>query len=102
MQSGIFNSFPYQYITGIMESNQEWTTGTIQFSLYGEPVEMGLTVPSKPVTLRRMLPIFQQMTESFLEVGVNKIKSEGKEISCTKGCGACCRQLVPVSEAETL
>lgn len=26
----------------------------------------------------------------------------GKEISCRKGCGACCRQLVPISPAEAL
>ena len=62
---------------------------------------MQMTVPAKPVKLTRMLPIFQQMTHSFLEIGVNKVKSEGKEVSCTKGCGACCRQLVPISEAET-
>lgn len=85
-----------------MEANQEWTTGTLEFSLYGDPVEVELTVPSNPVTLRRMLPIFQQMTESFLEIGVNKVESEGKQVSCAKGCGACCRQLVPVSEAETV
>ena len=85
-----------------METNQEWTTGTIEFSLAGEPVEMQMTVPANPVTLSRMLPIFQQMTDSFLEVGLNKARSEGKAVSCTKGCGACCRQLVPVSEAETI
>ena len=84
------------------ESNQEWTTGTVQFSIGGEPIEMQLTVPTKPVKLARMLPIFRQMTDSFLQIGIGKIESEGKTISCKAGCGACCRQLVPVSEAETL
>ena len=85
-----------------MESNQEWTTGRVQFSIGGEPIEMQLSVPTKPVKLARMLPIFQQMTDSFLEIGVGKAENEGKTISCRAGCGACCRQLVPVSEAETL
>jgi Fe-S-cluster containining protein len=61
---------------------------------------MKMTVPAKPVTARRMLPVFQQMSNSFVQIGVDAVAGNGEEISCKKGCGACCRQPVPVSEIE--
>lgn len=83
-----------------MESIQEWTTGKVTLSLFGEPIEMEMTVPAQPVKPARMLPIFQAITSSFIELGANSIKEEGKEISCKAGCGACCRQPVPLAEIE--
>jgi len=47
-----------------------------------------------------MLPVFRQMTNSFVGIGVGAAEADGKSISCKAGCGACCRQPVPVSEAE--
>ncbi len=66
----------------------------------GVPAQLSFTVPAKPVRLRRMLPVFQRMSDTFNEIGVENLKTQGKEISCKAGCGACCRQLVPISEAE--
>lgn len=83
-----------------MEAASEWVTGKIQISLYGDPVEMELTVPAKPVKPRRMLPIFQAVTSSFIELGVKELESTGEKISCQAGCGACCRQAVPIAEIE--
>lgn len=78
----------------------EWVTGNIKFTMMGEPVEMQMTVPAKPVKLRQMLPIFYAMSNQFVEVGETAVKAENKEISCQKGCGACCRQPVPIAESE--
>ncbi len=78
----------------------EWTTGTVKLSLFGEPVEMEMTVPAKPVKPSRMLPIFQALTSSFVELGVSEAENEGNKISCKAGCGACCRQAVPLAEME--
>lgn len=80
--------------------NDDWVSGSIRLSVSGRPLDLSFTVPAKPVKLRRMLPIFQQMSNTFNEIGVENLKSQGKEVSCRAGCGACCRQLVPVSEAE--
>lgn len=62
------------------------------------PLEMD--VPARPVKLRRMLPVIRQMSNSFISSGVEQLTAAGSEISCRAGCGACCRQIVPVSEAE--
>lgn len=42
--------------------------------------------------------------QSFADAVVDSVRKEvearGERISCRKGCGACCRQLVPIAEAE--
>ena len=59
-----------------------------------------MTVPNKKVTARKMLPIFRQMANSFVQIGIDAVEANGEEISCRAGCGACCRQPVPISESE--
>lgn len=61
---------------------------------------MQMTVPAKPVKLSRMLPILHKLTNSFVDLGVQAVESQGEKISCKKGCGACCRQPVPIAEVE--
>jgi len=80
--------------------NNEWVTGSVTLKLNGEPVEMQMTVPAKPIKPHRMLPIFQKMTSAFVEASIQAAEAAGGSISCKAGCGACCRQPVPMSEAE--
>ena len=62
---------------------------------------MELTVPAKPVKPRRMLPVLQGISDLFAGVGEKEVAAAGEEISCKKGCAACCRQLIPLAEIET-
>lgn len=80
--------------------NEDWVTGNIGLNIGGKPLNMQVTVPGKPVKPHRMLPIFHQMTNAFVDVSVQAVESKGKKISCKAGCGACCRQPVPISEIE--
>lgn len=83
-----------------MESEQDWVEGNIELKIGELPLKLRMTVPAKPTTVRTMLPVFQQMSNSFVELSADAAESEGKEISCKAGCGACCRQPVPLAEAE--
>lgn len=78
----------------------EWVTGSITLTLGGQPVEMKMTLPSTPVHPGALLPVFQEMTMSFVGMGVSAAEAEGRSVSCKAGCGACCRQPVPISELE--
>lgn len=78
----------------------EWKTGTVKLSVSGIPMEFEMTVPAAPVKPNRMLPIFHQMANAFVDVGVQAVESTGDKISCKAGCGACCRQPVPIAEIE--
>ena len=83
----------------MMEKN-DWVTGQITLSVNGAPLEMQMTVPANPVKPHRMLPVFQQMANSFTDLAVKAVKISGKTVSCKAGCGACCRQTVPLAEIE--
>ncbi len=82
-----------------METN-EWVTGNIEMMLDGRPVRMQLTVPANPVKVRRMLPVFQKMTNAFVDISVRAVEEKGEKVSCKASCGACCRQPVPLAPME--
>lgn len=80
-----------------MKNENEWVTGNVTLSIDGRPLEMQMTVPAAAVKPQRMLPIFQKMTDAFVGMG---IEESGEPVSCRAGCGACCRQAVPIAEIE--
>lgn len=67
-------------------------------------LEASLPVPSGHITLVQLLPALQTLTSSIVEAAVQIVNAEGYQVSCRAGCGACCRQLVPLGifEAESL
>src|SRR3954470_12221103 len=73
---------------------------TVRLSLNGRPVDIKMSVPTGPTTAARMLPIFRSVAETIIDATVKHVNEQGFEVSCKKGCGACCRQLVPISETE--
>lgn len=83
-----------------MQNEEEWVTGNVRISVAGHPLDISMTVPARPVKPHRMLPVIHQMTNSFVGIGVEAAESEGRQISCKAGCGACCRQPVPIGEIE--
>ena len=80
--------------------SEDWITGRAKLRIGAQPVDLEMTVPARPVTLHRMLPVFQQLTDLFVDASVALAATDGRSVSCKAGCGACCRQAVPISEAE--
>ncbi len=83
------------------EEITKWVTGKGKFVISSSEIEMEVTVPAEPVRPRRMLPILQQLTNTIVSAAVSEVEAKGRTISCRAGCGACCRQLVPIAEMET-
>jgi Fe-S-cluster containining protein len=75
-------------------------TGTAKMTIGGYTLEVTMTVPTQPVTLRFMLPVVNSLADAVVNVAVQAAEGRGEHISCKKGCGACCRQLVPLAEVE--
>jgi Fe-S-cluster containining protein len=65
-----------------------------------EGVRVALNVPTAPMPARRMLPVFQGLTQQVLDVAVAAVERGGEGVSCKAGCGACCRYVVPISTTE--
>jgi Fe-S-cluster containining protein len=78
----------------------------VSFSLrIGEgTLNASVAVPAGKTTLTELLPVLQDFDSSLINRVVGEAAEAGHPISCRKGCGACCRQMVPLSifEAEFL
>ena len=47
-----------------------------------------------------LLPIVDRVADAIVDSAVDEAAQQGRTVSCKKGCGTCCRQLVPISEVE--
>jgi len=75
-------------------------TATFQLKWEGRTLDASVAVPTAPVRPRVVLPVIQQLTNALVGMGESLVAERGETVSCRAGCGACCRQLVPVSETE--
>ncbi len=77
-------------------------TATVSFTLKGPDFEMGarVTVPAGPTTTAELLPLARGLADRMVSQSVAQAEAAGLQISCRKGCGACCCNLVAVSEVE--
>ena len=71
------------------------STATLRLAIGSLRIAHPITVPNAPVTAAEMVPALQGLVNAVVDAA-----EAGKTISCRKGCGACCRQLVPVSRTE--
>jgi Fe-S-cluster containining protein len=61
---------------------------------------MKASVPDARTTAVDLIPVFQKLTNQVVDHSIELTQREGKEISCKAGCGACCKQPVPVTLLE--
>ncbi len=59
-------------------------------------------LPNQAISLTEFLPLVWKLQDALLGIWTQLNESEGNTVSCRAGCGACCRQLVPISEIEAL
>jgi Fe-S-cluster containining protein len=57
-------------------------------------------VTTGPTTPPHLLPVLQSLTDAIVQSAVQAARAQGHSISCKNGCGACCRQLVPIPPTE--
>lgn len=66
----------------------------------GELLEAEVRVPTQPIRPVDLLPILMSLDDTILAVFESEVEKQGRTISCHKGCGVCCRQLVPIGDVE--
>jgi Fe-S-cluster containining protein len=81
-------------------------TVTVNFKLaVGDGTfDANAAVPEGQCNLTEILPVLQSLDDSLLNAVAAQLNDAALSISCKAGCGACCRQMVPLSifEAEAL
>jgi Fe-S-cluster containining protein len=71
------------------------STATLRLTMGDLRIAHPITVPNAAIPAAEIVPALQGLVNAVVEAA-----ERGKAISCRKGCGACCRQLVPVSRTE--
>jgi Fe-S-cluster containining protein len=81
-------------------------TVSVEFTLaIGEGhISATAVVPAGQTNLTKILPVIQAFDDSLIATVASQAAGDGHPVSCKAGCGACCRQMVPISifEAEAL
>jgi Fe-S-cluster containining protein len=73
---------------------------TLQLGWAGHAARFDLRVPKRRLRLSELVLTAEHVTHVVVEQAVKGEAAEGRALSCRAGCGACCRQLVPVSGPE--
>jgi Fe-S-cluster containining protein len=84
------------------EPSEPPQTTTANVTIEGERFRMQcrVTVPSGPSRLSDLLPLARALSDAVVREACGAVEEMGEKISCRKGCGACCRQLIAISEVE--
>lgn len=79
-----------------------WNFQPVHFRLRidDEEIEAEMSVPAEQVSAKDLLPVLRQLADGLVQIGVSRAAEAGRNVSCGPGCGACCRQMVPISEVE--
>ena len=72
-----------------------------EMNVGGRPVKAEIPLPNVDSPMRLLLPAFRKFTDLVIGAEVaNVLEGTDRTISCGPACGACCRQLVPISAIE--
>jgi Fe-S-cluster containining protein len=75
-------------------------TANIEMTILSRRIALQLTVNAGPTRARELLPIAHGLTQIASDIACSESEANGKPVSCKAGCGACCRQLIPVTQTE--
>jgi Fe-S-cluster containining protein len=71
------------------------STATVRLTVGSLRIAHAITVPERAIEATEIVPALQGLVNAVVDAA-----AAGKAVSCRKGCGACCRQLVPLSRTE--
>ncbi len=86
------------------ENPQETVSVQFEVGIGNERFKATAVVPAGQTNLTQILPVLHSLDSSFIDGVTSQLADAGLKVSCRAGCGACCRQMVPLSifEAEAL
>lgn len=82
------------------ENTEGKVSATVKLVMGERELTIDMLLPNRATRPGELLPLYRGLAGQIIEAAVADAAEEGRTVSCTKGCGACCRQVVPVSELE--
>jgi Fe-S-cluster containining protein len=74
----------------------------LQIHVGKEVLETVGRLQDEQFSVREFLPLLRTLTDEIMASLTRQSEAGGRQISCKSGCGACCRQVVPVSREEVI
>jgi Fe-S-cluster containining protein len=71
-----------------------------ELNISGDTLKLEAPVLDAKTSAVELIPAFQAFTNQVVELSIKLTERQGKTISCKAGCGACCKQPVPVTLLE--
>jgi Fe-S-cluster containining protein len=86
------------------EQSPETVTVEFEVGIGDGRFKASAIVPAGRTNLTELLPVLQSLDSSFIDGVTSQLAAGGIKVTCRAGCGACCRQMVPLTifEAEAL
>jgi hypothetical protein len=75
-------------------------TANMELAIGTQKLKLKLIVPADEVPPDSLVPALQELTNAIMGGVEKNAGKSGLKVSCKKGCGACCRQHVPISRSE--
>ena len=82
------------------EDSGEYQNAAVELIAGRQKLRLEMSVSRAPTHPMDLLPLYRSIAEALVNAAVESVESAGAKISCKAHCGACCRQVVPVSEME--
>lgn len=86
--------------TAITNSCQNTRRVPIRLDLPEGRIEAEIGLAQATMRLVDLAAVVLGLSSTVAEIGTRNIARLGRQVSCSKGCGACCRQVTPLSPPE--
>jgi Fe-S-cluster containining protein len=88
--------------TAITNFSQNTRKIPIRLELPEGRIEAEIELPKATMRLVDLAAIVLELSSTVAEMGTRITADLGRQVSCSMGCGACCRQVVPLSPPEAI
>lgn len=72
----------------------------VHLHVLGRERHVDATLPAGQAPVTALLPLARELTAAISSAAAEYGAERGDHPTCSKGCGACCRQIVPISSVE--
>lgn len=73
---------------------------TVHLTVFGQSRELACTVRVGQATPLALLEPARALSDRVTELAAEHANEQGKNVTCERGCAACCRHLIPISTIE--
>jgi Fe-S-cluster containining protein len=74
----------------------------LSIPIFGKELELTIGFLDMPVRICDFIPLAQGLCDKIISTTLSEAQNLGWKVPCKKGCGFCCKNLVPLSAPEAL